>query len=66
MKQEPRQPGPTRLGRFLCVGCDRVFWVRPGPHPTSHCPDCGSLYYEWLDYRQFALTHGNGPLHKAP
>jgi len=38
-----------------CCRCKLEFRVRPGPHDTSHCPSCGSLYYEWLDAAGFRL-----------
>jgi hypothetical protein len=36
-----------------CCQCNLEFRTRPGPHDTSCCPSCGSLYYEWLDVAEF-------------
>jgi rRNA maturation endonuclease Nob1 len=42
-------------GKFRCVECDKLFLSQPGAHDDAHCPYCGSLYYEWIDYAVFDL-----------
>jgi Zn finger protein HypA/HybF involved in hydrogenase expression len=47
------------IGRMRCCSCRHEFQVKPGPHAEARCPACHSLYYEWLDYQDFAVPPDN-------
>ena len=44
-----------RARSFQCLGCKKTFALLPKQH-AGPCPHCGSLYYKWLNYGEFALT----------
>lgn len=38
---------------YRCEGCDWAWSEEDDSKPP--CPTCGSVYYRWLNYREFAL-----------
>lgn len=39
------------VAKYKCYKCNYKYNGKPGPQPP--CPKCGSLYIDWINYKEF-------------